>query len=235
MNAKSGGVPLFKKRVSNKSMFNNNYYKSGNGNGQISNEAALIHQLVINKCVIQISEYFKSYASGNFDSVVDSLDPAVYVNISTALNKLIANKKYIDYEFIRSTLANSLNALWQSVNQYMELQTLIRESKNACILGDLLGDLVKLEEYINNLKNHTLATIIPDVDVNVPLLTIKEPYNTYIKVYGYPPGGGFDPDKLAQISRAQISSPAPCEIRAQACGSACGLLVKNASHADPMC
>jgi hypothetical protein len=72
--------------------------------------------------------------------------------------------------------------------------------------------LKKLEEYINNLKNRTLVTIIPEVDVNVPLLTIKEPYNTYIKVYGLPSGGAFDPDKLAQISRAQ-----------------------NASHSDPMC
>jgi hypothetical protein len=212
MNAKSGGVPLFKKRVSNKSMFNNNYYKSGNGNGQISNEASLIHQLVINKCVIQISEYFKSYASGNFDDVVNSLDPAVFANISVTLNKLIANKKYMDYEFIRSNLVNSLNALWQSVRQYMDLQTLIRELAIAEDRISILDDLVKLEEYINNLRNHTLITIIPDVDVNVPLLTIKEPYNTYIKVYGYPPGGAFDPDRLAQISRAQ-----------------------NAINVDPMC
>ena len=214
MNAKSGGVPLFKKRASNKSIFNNNYYSNGtgNGNGQISNEASLIHQLVINKCVIQISEYFKSYASGHFQDVVNSLDEAVYVNISVALNNLIANKKYIDYEFIRSTLVNSLNALWQNVYQYTELKTLKSELADAEKRIGILDDLVKLEEYINNLKNHTLATIIPDVDVNVPLLTIKEPYNTYIKVYGYPPGGGFDPDKLAQISRAQ-----------------------NPSHSDPMC
>ena len=214
MNAKSGGVPLFKKRASNKSIFNNNYYSNGtgNGNGQISNEASLIHQLVINKSVIQITEYFKSYASGNFDSVVDSLDPAVFANISVALNKLIANKKYMDYEFIRSNLVNSLNALWQSVRQYMDLQKVLRELVVAEEKASILDDLVKLEEYINNLKNHTLVTIIPDVDVNVPLLTIKEPYNTYIKVYGYPPGGAFDPDKLAQISRAQ-----------------------NASHSDPMC
>jgi hypothetical protein len=129
MNAKSGGVPLFKKRASNKSIFNNNYYSNGtrNGNGQISNEASLIHQLVINKCVIQISEYFKSYASGHFQDVVNSLDEAVYVNISVALNNLIANKKYIDYEFIRSTLVNSLNALWQNVYQYTELKTLKSE------------------------------------------------------------------------------------------------------------
>jgi len=210
MNAKSGGVPLFKKRASSKSMFNNNYYS--NGNGQISNEASLIHQLVINKCVIQISEYFKSYASGHFDDVVKSLDPAVFANISNALNKLIANKKYMDYEFIRSNLVNSLNALWQSVNQYMDLQKVLRELVAAEDRISILDDLVKLEEYINSLKNHTLVTIIPDVDVNVPLLTIKEPYNTYIKVYGYPPGGGFDPDKLAQISRAQ-----------------------NAINADPLC
>jgi hypothetical protein len=203
MNAKSGGVPLFKKRASSKSMFNNNYYKSGNGNGQISNEASLIHQLVINKCVIQISEYFKSYASGNFDSVVDSLDEAVFANISVALNKLIANKKYMDYEFIRSNLVNSLNALWQSVRQYMDLQKVLRELVAAEARISILDDLVKLEEYINSLKNNTLVTIIPDVDVNVPLLTIKEPYNTYIKVYGYPPGGAFDPDRLAQISIAQ--------------------------------
>ena len=214
MNAKSGGVPLFKKRASNKSIFNNNYYSNGtgNGNGQISNEASLIHQLVINKCVIQISEYFKSYASGHFQDVVNSLDEAVYVNISVALNNLIANKKYIDYEFIRSTLVNSLNALWQNVYQYTELKTLKSELAAAVKRIGILDDLVKLEEYINNLKNRTLVTIIPEVDVNVPLLTIKEPYNTYIKVYGYPPGGAFDPDRLAQISRAQ-----------------------NPSHSDPMC
>ena len=206
MNAKSGGVPLFKKRASSKSMFNNNYYKSGNGNGQISNEASLIHQLVINKCVIQLSDYFKSYASGNFDSVVDSLDPAVFANISVALNKLIANKKYMDYEFIRSNLVNSLNALWQSVRQYMDLQKVLRELVAAEARISILDDLVKLEEYINSLRNHTLVTIIPEVDVNVPLLTIKEPYNTYIKVYGYPPGGAFDPDRLAQISIAQNAS-----------------------------
>ena len=208
MNTKSRGVPLFKKRTSIKSMFNNGI----NGTNSINNETSLIHQLVINKSVIEITEYFKSYADGNFDSVSKTLNPAVYTNISVALNKLIADKKYIDYEFIRYNLAVSFKALMQSVYQYMDLQKVLRELVIAEEEASILDDLVKLEEYINNLKYRTPITIIPDVDANVPLLTIKEPYNTYIKIYGYPPNGIFDPDKLGQISRAQ-----------------------NANHLDPQC
>ena len=208
MNTKSRGVPLFKKRTSIKSMFNNGI----NGTNSINNETSLIHQLVINKSVIEITEYFKSYADGNFDSVSKTLNPAVYTNISVALNKLIADKKYIDYEFIRYNLAVSFKALMQSVYQYMDLQKVLRELVIAEEKASILDDLVKLEEYINNLKYRTPITIIPDVDANVPLLTIKEPYNTYIKIYGYPPNGIFDPDKLGQISRAQ-----------------------NANHLDPQC
>ena len=51
-----------------------------------------------------------------------------------------------------------------------------------------------------------------DITNGVSISGSTNPYNTYIKVYGYPPGGAFDPDRLAQISRAQ-----------------------NTIHADPMC
>ena len=61
----------------------------------------------------------------------------------------------------------------------------------------ILEDITKLKEYIKNLKSSMQG--IPDQMVSVPLAIIKEPFNTYIKMFGFPNNMIWEPDKLGFV------------------------------------
>ena len=58
-------------------------------------------------------------------------------------------------------------------------------------------DIDKLKEYIKNLKS--TFSLIPDQIISVPMANIKEPFNTYIKMFGFPAGMLWEPDKLGFV------------------------------------
>ena len=55
----------------------------------------------------------------------------------------------------------------------------------------------KLRDYVNNLKKN--VSIFPEMNVTIIRAEIKPEYAEYIKLYGYPQGGIFDMDRLADI------------------------------------
>ena len=61
----------------------------------------------------------------------------------------------------------------------------------------ILDDIDKLKEYIKNLKS--TFSLIPDQIISVPMANIKEPFNTYIKMFGFPAGMLWEPDKLGFV------------------------------------
>jgi hypothetical protein len=63
----------------------------------------------------------------------------------------------------------------------------------------ILDDINKLKEYIKKLKSR--MDIIPEQIVSVPLAQIKEPFNTYIKMFGFPAGMLWEPDKLGFVEQ----------------------------------
>lgn len=141
----------------------------------------------------------KQYASGNFDTVAHALTQENYNKLSIEIASLSADGgKYPDYENLRLGITDSLQGLYQSILQHNIL--LDTEAKLSVANNNLqiLYDPVKLQDWINKMNQR--RTLFGESKVQPKVkATVKPEYAEYIKLYGYPPGGNFDMNKLAGI------------------------------------
>jgi hypothetical protein len=146
----------------------------------------------------KIDHLFDLFSRGNFSQIVLVLTRDKYNSLAVELLHLAKNDP--TYEQIRTTIAKSLEGLYQGVLQHILLintqYELIKVSKKASILDDMC----KLREYLEHMKE-TLC-ILPDSEVSIVTASVKPEYLQYIQLYGYPEGGVFEADKLAQILKS---------------------------------
>jgi len=143
----------------------------------------------------KIDHLFDLFSQGQFSQIVLLLTRDKYNSLAVELLNLA--KTDPTYEQIRTTIAKSLEGLYQGVLQHILLintqYELIKVSKKASILDDMC----KLREYLEHMKE-TLC-ILPDSEVSIVTASVKPEYLQYIQLYGYPEGGVFEVDKLAGI------------------------------------
>lgn len=153
-----------------------------------------------------------SDASGNtFDSLSDNLsvtddnlsshnnlsDDFFNDNESFSNCSSLTSNFYDNYEILRKSIADCLTGLRQATMIYTDLinsQELIAKYRND--LRDF-DDVNALIERIKQLKSR--FGLFEAVVVKAPVLNIKMEYLEYIKVYGIPPNGIFDAEKLGNI------------------------------------
>lgn len=138
-------------------------------------------------------EYF---SNGQFNLLSSILTVQLYNDLSVSLT----NIKYEldnDYEIMRKSTIMSLQGLQQCMNQYSNMVKL--QEDNALLLEEnsILHDRNKLIQYINELFGQ--RTLFPDQEFTVIRATLRPEYTTYIQLYGFPEGGIFDVEKLADI------------------------------------
>lgn len=155
---------------------------------------------------INLSSYIQTvktltdeYAKGEFAIVAKLLTPNTYKEMSIALNRLAQDPRlYPDYEKIRNAICSTFSGLYQSIIQYSQLVETTIQLSEAQALVDILKDPVRLQEYINEQKSQRALF----ADSHVQLQTVaqlKPEYAEYIRLYGFPTGGVFDMEKLANI------------------------------------
>ena len=143
-----------------------------------------------------INTLMVNFALGNYSEVAQILTLDKYNDLSILLGGLQrSSNTYPDYEIIRTTISNSLQALMQAVNQYAVLVNTNAALTNAQAQASILTDMTKLKAYLESLKGNRY--LFPDSSVTITKALIKPQYGEYIKRYGYPPNGIFDTDKLA--------------------------------------
>ena len=146
----------------------------------------------------KIDHLFDLFSQGQFSQIVLVLTRDKYNSLAVELLNLAKNDP--TYEQIRTTIAKSLEGLYQGILQHILLintqYELIKVSKKASILDDMC----KLREYLEHMKE-TLC-ILPDSEVSIVTASVKPEYLQYIQLYGYPEGGVFEVDKLAGILTA---------------------------------
>lgn len=142
---------------------------------------------------------FLLFSQGQFSQVLVLLTRDKYNALAIELLHL-ANPNNPIYEQIRTTIARALEGLYQGILQYIVLinteYKLIKASEKASILDDMC----KLKEYLEHMKE-TLC-ILPDSEVSIVQASVKPEYLRYIQLYGYPEGGVFEVDKLAEILKS---------------------------------
>jgi hypothetical protein len=143
----------------------------------------------------QLDNLFDYFSKGKFDKIVHILTREKYNSLATQL--LALSKTNPIYEQIRKTIARSLEGLYQGVLQHIVLINTEYKLIIASAKASILDDMCKLREYLEHMKE-TLC-ILPDSEVSIVTASVKPEYLKYIQKWGYPHGGVFEVDKLAEI------------------------------------
>ena len=141
---------------------------------------------------------FLLFSKGQFKQIMLILTRDEYNSLASQLLD-ISNTDPI-YEQIRTTIARALEGLYQGVLQYILLINTEYKLIIATEKASILDDMCKLREYLEHMKE-TLC-ILPDSEVSVVSAAVKPEYLKYIEHHGYPEGGVFEADKMAEILRS---------------------------------
>ena len=177
---------------------------SGSGSGNVDG-CTEIETLMNSVVVSDISEISKNYASGAFNLIKTQLNQSLYTNYSLGLFNA---KRPLNatYEKVRKFINTNLEGLLQSVNLYNTNTSVIEERNAYKIIADKFNDPNELLAQLNMLRGS--VSLFPDQHITVIPVEIKAEYLTYIKTYGYPENGIWDPDLLGSI----IASIGPTNI-----------------------
>ena len=171
---------------------------SGTGGGGSGNtDGCLEIDLLMNSVLVtDISEISKNYASGAFDIIKSQLNQTLYNNYSLGL--YTARKPLnATYEKVRKFINTNLEGLLQSINLY-NINTNVNAQLDAYkIIADKFNDPNELLAQLNMLRGS--VSLFPDQHITVIPVEIKPQYLAYIKTYGYPENGIWDPDLLGAI------------------------------------
>jgi hypothetical protein len=188
-------------------IINNTGGGGGSGGGSSGNVDGCIEiETLMNSVVVSdISEISKNYASGAFNIIKTQLNQSLYTNYSLGLFNA---KKPLNstYEKVRKFINTNLEGLLQSVNLYNTSTTVTEQRDAYKVIADKFNDPNELLAQLNMLRGS--VSLFPDQHITVIPVEIKAEYLTYIKTYGYPENGIWDPDLLGSI----IASIGPTNI-----------------------
>lgn len=157
---------------------------------------------IINDLIVQFVQGEKSAPLSTLTaSYYESLAQQLYdlqLSSSSSSSSGGGGGYYAYYEVIRKQVANSLQNLYMAINLYNQncgLETQLSA------LQTIVSDTDKIMQYVDAMsaKNQTAAFLFPETSIQIIAAEIKPQIKTYIALYGIPPNGIFDPDKLAAI------------------------------------
>jgi len=164
-------------------------------------------ELINNIDVQKIVGWYYQFSLGKLDNLIDELNIEEYKRLSKVLYELKENnnhdnnnidKKLSCYEKFRINIVRSLEALMKAIDLYKIIKGLKLEILRDLIYKEVYFDIAKLIQRLNELRK-TAKGFFNNITLELPLLEIKPEYDIYIKKYGYPCGGIFESDKLAEI------------------------------------
>ena len=169
---------------------------SGSGSGGGGGDCDEIRMFINSTLLKNINTINDNYASGKFDSIKTQLTQTAYNTLSLQLFKA---KRPLnpDYEKLRKVINLNLEGLLQSVNMYNTNVDMTGERNYYKIKADKFNDVNALIEQLNMLRG--AVSLFPDQTITVIPVEIKPEYLAYIKTYGYPENGIWDPDLLGAI------------------------------------
>ncbi len=172
------------------------YYDNTKGNDI---ECEQITDLLNSNAVRDVNNISTNYATGQFETIKTVLTQSTYNELATKLSSLKkpANSRY---EKIRNIVNTNLQGLLQSVNMYNNNVDLTAERNLYKTKADMLNSVDALLAQLQMLRNS--ISLFPEQTITVIPVEIKPEYLVYIKTYGYPEGGIWDPDLLGSILRS---------------------------------
>lgn len=175
---------------------NTNEYISLNNINTSSDSEASYYYNSLAKISTTVNILLIYYSNGQFQELSHIFTVDLYNELSVELNN-IKYEKDKDYEIIRKSILLSMQGLQQSLNQYFNI--LVLQQNNVLLEEEnsILNDRDKLNEYIETLLSE--RSLFPPQSFSLIAATLRPEYAEYIRLYGFPEGGVFDMDKLAEI------------------------------------
>jgi len=154
--------------------------------------------LVTCNTFINIQNLLVQYSLGNFEYVIANLTRDDYIQYAIQAFTLKQYSNDVNYNKLILFLNNVLQELQQAI-----FQSELLISANLKLAADkaklaILDNVDELTIYLNNLRK-TISNIFPESIVTMSAIKLKPQYQIYITLYGFPPGGVFEADKLAAI------------------------------------
>lgn len=170
----------------------------------IIDELPEIKKLLKTKFAVFIQNVINHYYLGNFDEMLKLLTKPKLMELANMIHLYKKSSRiYPTYEKVRALLKLYLEGLTKSITQYLDLLNAEQSLKKCEERCSILDDMKKLQEYIDGL-NRTINLFAPP-PVHVVEAKILPEHVTYLRIYGYPVGGIFDPEKLNDIISKQNS------------------------------
>jgi len=169
---------------------------SSGAGGSTGDGCAEIVALMNSTVVKDIGEISKNYSSGAFETIKQQLTQTIYNNYSVGL---YASRKPLNatYEKIRKVILTNLEGLLQSINLYNVNRDVTFQRDAYKITADKFNNPEELIAQLNMLRGS--ISLFPEQHITVIPVQIKPEYLAYIKTYGYPENGIWDPDLLGAI------------------------------------
>jgi hypothetical protein len=163
------------------------------GGGGDCDEIRMFINSTLLKSINAISD---NYAAGQFNNIKTQLTQSAYNALSLQLFKA-KRPMNPDYEKLRKVININLEGLLQSINLYNTNVDMTSERNYYKTKADKFNDVNALIEQLNMLRG--AVSLFPDQTITVIPVEIKAEYLAYIKTYGYPENGIWDPDLLGAI------------------------------------
>lgn len=140
------------------------------------------------------SDTDSSYMNSDSDSSYDSTSKS-----SKCANK--KKEKISCYEKFRINIVRSLETLMKAVEINNDLNTYKKTLESNSDAINAYNNIKALYDRYNYLKEmqKSAMNLFDDINVSAPVLKLKPEYAEYIKKYGFPEGGIFESDKMAEI------------------------------------
>jgi hypothetical protein len=165
----------------------------GGGGGSDCDE---IRMLINSTLLNSIKTISTNYATGQFNNIKTELTQSAYNSLSLQLFKA-KRPLNADYEKLRKVLNLNLEGLLQSINLYNTNMDVTGQRDTYKVTVDKFNDYNALIEQLKMLRG--AVSLFPDQIITVIPVEIKPEYLAYIKTYGYPENGIWDPDLLGAI------------------------------------
>ena len=146
-----------------------------------------------------IIEFCHNDGRGNVAALVTSKN--YYMQLSMQLYNLRQPSNSV-FESFRTSLTTSLQNLMLSVKFYTDL---ITARNQLSLLQGILENADQLKQYIEDMsRSMKTTTLFPETHVEIIPAEIEPQIVEYIRLYGIPVDGIFDPDKLAFCSETLL-------------------------------
>jgi hypothetical protein len=169
---------------------------SSGAGGSAGDGCAEIVALMNSTVVKDIGLISQNYSAGAFETIKTQLTQMIYNNYSVGL---YAARKPLNatYEKIRKVILTNLEGLLQSINLYNVNRDVTYQRDAYKITADKFNNVEELIAQLNMLRRG--ISLFPEQHITVIPVQIKPEYLAYIKTYGYPENGIWDPDLLGAI------------------------------------